>query len=134
MAAAAILLMEAGMTGARAEDYTARTVTIILPFAAGGPASSRSHGVMVWWFDRWSAVERCIVCFGPGACLRNSHFSLKVLRKLHWVFLTYISGPMKEGRPCTPLLSRYPGGSRTYVEARDRLAGQTHPNNAQGLD
>jgi tripartite-type tricarboxylate transporter receptor subunit TctC len=35
---AAVLLMAAGMNGAEAEDYPARTVTIIVPFAAGGPA------------------------------------------------------------------------------------------------
>ena len=36
--AAAVLLMVAGITGTRAEDYPARTVTMIVPFAAGGPA------------------------------------------------------------------------------------------------
>jgi tripartite-type tricarboxylate transporter receptor subunit TctC len=36
--AAAILLMAAGINGALAEDYPARSVTIIVPFAAGGPA------------------------------------------------------------------------------------------------
>jgi tripartite-type tricarboxylate transporter receptor subunit TctC len=36
--AAVVLLMIAGMNGARAEDYPARTVTMIVPFAAGGPA------------------------------------------------------------------------------------------------
>ena len=36
--AAAVLLMLAGIHGARAEDYPAHTVTIIVPFAAGGPA------------------------------------------------------------------------------------------------
>jgi tripartite-type tricarboxylate transporter receptor subunit TctC len=36
--AAAVLLMAAGIAGAQAEDYSARTVTIIVPFAAGGPA------------------------------------------------------------------------------------------------
>jgi tripartite-type tricarboxylate transporter receptor subunit TctC len=36
--AAAALLAMAGANGARAEDYPARTVTIIVPFAAGGPA------------------------------------------------------------------------------------------------
>jgi tripartite-type tricarboxylate transporter receptor subunit TctC len=36
--AAAVLLMVAGINGARAEDYPARTVTMIVPFAAGGPA------------------------------------------------------------------------------------------------
>jgi tripartite-type tricarboxylate transporter receptor subunit TctC len=36
--AAAVLLMVAGINGARADDYPARTVTMIVPFAAGGPA------------------------------------------------------------------------------------------------
>src|SRR5450759_1048159 len=36
--AAAVLLMMAAINGARAEDYPARTVTVIVPFAAGGPA------------------------------------------------------------------------------------------------
>src|SRR4051812_22112211 len=35
---AAVLLLVAGINGARAEDYPARTVTMIVPFAAGGPA------------------------------------------------------------------------------------------------
>src|SRR6476469_7447296 len=35
---AASLLALAGMSGAQAQDYPTRTVTIIVPFAAGGPA------------------------------------------------------------------------------------------------
>ena len=37
-AAVAALLISAGLNGAQAEDYPARTVTVIVPFAAGGPA------------------------------------------------------------------------------------------------
>ena len=37
MAAAAMMAI-AGMSGARAQDYPARPVTVIVPFAAGGPA------------------------------------------------------------------------------------------------
>jgi tripartite-type tricarboxylate transporter receptor subunit TctC len=36
--AAAVVLMAAGMNGAKAQDYPTRTVTVIVPFAAGGPA------------------------------------------------------------------------------------------------
>jgi putative tricarboxylic transport membrane protein len=36
--AAAVVLMVAAINAARAEDYPARTVTMIVPFAAGGPA------------------------------------------------------------------------------------------------
>ena len=35
---AAALLALAGMSGAQAQEYPARTVTVIVPFAAGGPA------------------------------------------------------------------------------------------------
>ena len=37
-AAVVAMLAVAGMGGARAEDYPARPVTVIVPFAAGGPA------------------------------------------------------------------------------------------------
>jgi tripartite-type tricarboxylate transporter receptor subunit TctC len=35
---AAAVLMVAGMSGAQAQDYPTRTVTVIVPFAPGGPA------------------------------------------------------------------------------------------------
>jgi tripartite-type tricarboxylate transporter receptor subunit TctC len=38
LVAAIALLAMAGMNGAQAQDYPARTVTVIVPFAAGGPA------------------------------------------------------------------------------------------------
>ena len=38
MIAAALLLMTAAVNGAQAQDYPTRTVTVIVPFAAGGPA------------------------------------------------------------------------------------------------
>src|ERR1700710_2643087 len=37
-ATAAALLIAAGINGAQAQDYPSRTVTVIVPFAAGGPA------------------------------------------------------------------------------------------------
>jgi putative tricarboxylic transport membrane protein len=36
--AAAVVLVAAGINGALAQDYPARTITMIVPFAAGGPA------------------------------------------------------------------------------------------------
>ena len=36
--AAALICVMAGTNSAQAEDYPARTVTVIVPFAAGGPA------------------------------------------------------------------------------------------------
>ena len=36
--AAAFMMAVAEMSGARAQDYPTRTVTVIVPFAAGGPA------------------------------------------------------------------------------------------------
>ena len=36
--AAAVVLLAAGINSAPAQEYPARTVTIIVPFAAGGPA------------------------------------------------------------------------------------------------
>ncbi len=38
LVAAAFFLMAAGMGNARAEEYPARTITMIIPFAVGGPA------------------------------------------------------------------------------------------------
>jgi tripartite-type tricarboxylate transporter receptor subunit TctC len=39
LAAAVVAMMAvAGTSGAQAQDYPARTVTVIVPFAAGGPA------------------------------------------------------------------------------------------------
>ena len=38
LVAAAVLLMLAGTNGTQAQDYPARTVSVIVPFAAGGPA------------------------------------------------------------------------------------------------
>lgn len=35
---AAVLLITAGMNGVQAEDYPTRTITMIIPFAVGGPA------------------------------------------------------------------------------------------------
>jgi hypothetical protein len=85
---------------------------------------------VVSWCDgvMGSIAKSAVECFR-----RCASTSLKVSRKYHWVFLTYFwahgRGPAGYPHP----LSRYPGGSRTYGGSRP-LAGQTHPNNAQGLD
>ena len=39
---AALLIILAGIGGAQAQDYPTKTVTVIVPFAAGGPADVRS--------------------------------------------------------------------------------------------
>jgi hypothetical protein len=49
-------------------------------------------------------------------------------------FLTYIPGPMEEGRPGTPTPVQIPRGVPHLRGGSRPLAGQTHPNNAQGLD
>ena len=74
--AAAVVLMLAGMNGARADDYPSRTVTIIVPFAAGGPADITAR-IVADIFNRYLGqkfvVENVGGAGGTIGTLRAAH-------------------------------------------------------------
>jgi tripartite-type tricarboxylate transporter receptor subunit TctC len=74
--AAAVLLLAAGMNGAHAEDYPARTVTVIVPFAAGGPADITAR-IVADIFNRHLGqkfvVENAVGAGGTIGTLRAAH-------------------------------------------------------------
>jgi tripartite-type tricarboxylate transporter receptor subunit TctC len=71
--AAAVLLMVAGINGASAEDYPARTVTMIVPFAAGGPADITGRivaDIFTRHFGQKFVVENAVGAGGTIGTLR----------------------------------------------------------------
>ena len=74
--AAAVLLMAAGANGAPGEDYPARTVTVIVPFAAGGPADITAR-IVADIFNRHLGqkfvVENAVGAGGTMGTIRAAH-------------------------------------------------------------
>ena len=74
--AAALLMMAAAIPGAQAEDYPARTVTVIVPFAAGGPADITAR-IVADIFNRHLGqkfvVENVVGAGGTLGTLRAAH-------------------------------------------------------------
>ena len=71
--AAAVVLVLAGLTGAQAQDYPTRTATIIVPFAAGGPADITGR-IVADIFSRYLGqkfvVENVVGAGGTTGALR----------------------------------------------------------------
>src|SRR5690349_25146844 len=70
---AAAFLATAALSGAQAQDYPARTVTVIVPFAAGGPADITGR-IVADIFSRYLGqkfvVENAVGAGGTTGALR----------------------------------------------------------------
>ena len=66
--AAAVVLVLAGLSGAQAQDYPTRTATVIVPFAAGGPADITGR-LVADIFSRYLGQK--FVVENVGGCRRH---------------------------------------------------------------
>src|SRR5262249_61912581 len=107
LAIAAALLVLAGTFGARAEDYPARAVTVIVPFAPGGPADVTGR-IVADIFSRYLGKEFIVENVG-GAGGASGYLRGAAGRPGGY---TTISGPM-----CAPahaaFFSRHPAFTPT---------------------
>jgi tripartite-type tricarboxylate transporter receptor subunit TctC len=117
---AAALLITAGMNGAQAEDYPTRTITMIIPFAVGGPADITGRivaDVLARHLGRSVIVENINGAGGTIGALRAAratpdgytilfgHMSTNALAPAFYPNLGY--DPMKDFEPIG-LAAEYP--------------------------
>ena len=138
--AAAVLLALAGSNGAQAQDYPARTATVIVPFAAGGPADITGR-IVADIFSRYLGqkfvVENVVGAGGTTGAIRaarapadgytilSGHLGTNALAPAFYPNLAY--DPQKDFEPIG-LTAEYP----ELLVVRKGFPGQ-QPQGIRGL-